>query len=134
MVSPREKLLELKDVKEWVKWLRSIYEKNEKEVREAVQREMQRQQPPEKERLDPKWRINLEVSSPSHSIRENKLIQFNKGSDWIKLKRKEKDTAGEGQGANEVKRGLDQVIEGYGRQVSEIGISSQELLQTFLFA
>lgn len=90
----QEKLLELKDVKAWIKWLRGIYEKNEKEMREIAEKELKRQEPPEKEKLDPKWRIDIEIVSPSHSIRQKNLNKFNEGVNWIKLKYKNAHTLG----------------------------------------
>jgi len=83
----QEKLLELKDVKAWIKWLRSVYEKNEQEMREIAEKELKRQEPPDQEKLDPKWKINIEITTPSHSIRQKNLNKFNEGVHWIKLKR-----------------------------------------------
>ncbi len=81
----QDRLLELGDVKLWIKELRSVYEQHEKEMKELAEKEIQRQQPPEEKRADPKWRIRLEIVSPSHSIRQKKLKEFNDTVDWIKL-------------------------------------------------
>lgn len=88
----QEKLLELKDVKKWILWLREIYEKNEKEMREYTQKELERKQPSLDKRLDPKWKISIEIITPSHSIRQKNLNKFNDGVDWIKLKFKDSHT------------------------------------------
>jgi hypothetical protein len=90
----QDKLVELKDVKEWIKWLRDIYDKNEQEMREISEKELKRQEPPENEKLDPKWLVSIEITTPSHSIRQNKLNQFNNTVDWIKLKYKDVHTIG----------------------------------------
>ncbi len=87
----QEKLLELKDVKKWILWLREIYDKNEKEMLEYAQKELGRKQPPLEKRLDPKWKISVEITTPSHSIRQKLLKQFNEGSNWIKLNSIDKD-------------------------------------------
>ncbi len=90
----QEKLLELKDVKSWIKWLKDIYQKNEEEMREIAEKELIRQEPPEDEKLDPKWRLSIEIMTPSHSIRQKNLKQFNDGVNWIKLKYKDTNTLG----------------------------------------
>jgi AbiV family abortive infection protein len=90
----QEKLLELNDVKEWIKWLREIYDKNEQEMREISEKELRRQEPPEEEKLDPKWKLSIEITTPSHSIRQKNLKQFNDGVTWIKLKYKDSNTLG----------------------------------------
>ena len=90
----QEKLLELKDVKVWIKWLRDIYEKNEQEMREIAEKELKRQEPADHEKLNPKWRLSIEIITPSHSIRQKNLNQFNKGVTWIKLKYKDAHTLG----------------------------------------
>jgi len=90
----QEKLLELQDVKAWIKWLKSVYETNEQQMREIAQKEFKRQEPVEHEKLDPKWKINIEITTPSHSIRQKNLKQFNEGVGWIKLKYKNTNTLG----------------------------------------
>lgn len=90
----QEKLLELKDVKAWIKWLKSVYDANEQQMREIAEKELKRQEPAEHEKLDPKWRISIEIVTPSHSIRQKNLNKFNEGVHWIKLKYKDAHTLG----------------------------------------
>jgi AbiV family abortive infection protein len=85
----QDKLIELGDVKEWIKWLREVYTKHETEMQGVAQKEMRRQQPSEEEKMDSKWRIRLEIFSPSHSIRQKNLTGFNSGVNWITLTRKD---------------------------------------------
>ena len=90
----QEKLLELGDVKNWIAWMREIYEKHDQEMRDLVKREIKRTQPVKEQRMDPKWRVSIEIITPSHSIRQKNLNTFNKGTDWIQLKYKDAHTLG----------------------------------------
>lgn len=81
----QEKLLELGDVKKWIQWLRGVYKKTEEEVAEIIKEELSQQEPEKKERSKPKWKVRIKIISPSHSIKNNHLNEFNQHSDFIKL-------------------------------------------------
>lgn len=90
----QDKLLELGNMKEWIKWLKGIYQENESEMRDIAEKEMGRRQPSEKEKLDPKWRVRIEIISPSHSIRQKNLNEFNKQNRWFILSHRNTHTLG----------------------------------------
>lgn len=88
------KLAEFESGKEWVKWLRETYRKNEEEMREYAQKELRRAKPEGEEAMSPKYRMRVRIQTPSHSIRNNAFAEWNKGVNWIKLhKSKDKDVA-----------------------------------------
>jgi len=81
-----DKLKELNgDVKAWVHWLRGEANKSEAEAVELLKRELEREQPSEKEKLEPKWKVRIRLYSDSHSIRPGPLTAWNKRVDFIKL-------------------------------------------------
>lgn len=87
-----EKLAELSNGKEWIKWLREIHRKNDEEMREYAQKEMRRAKPEGEEAMTPKYQMRIRIQTPSHSIRNNAFAEWNKGVNWIKLyKSKDKD-------------------------------------------
>lgn len=81
----QEKLIELANVRDWIRWLKEIFDNTEKEAREAVQKELQRQEPMGAEKEVPKWRMKFRITSPSHTVKEKNLNKFNTGSHWIKV-------------------------------------------------
>lgn len=86
------KLAEFNNGKEWIKWLRETYRKNEEEMREYAQKELRRAKPEGDDAMAPKYRMRIRIQTPSHSIRNNAFAEWNKGVDWIKLhKSKDKD-------------------------------------------
>jgi hypothetical protein len=80
-----QKLAELGNVRDWIRWLRAEFESAEAIARERTLREINRQQPTAEEELDPKYRMKLRFESASHSIRARPLQRWNQGVDWIKL-------------------------------------------------
>lgn len=86
------KLAELGSGKEWIKWLREVYRKNEEEMREYAQKEMRRAKPEGEEAMAPKYRMRVRIQTPSHSIRNHAFAEWNKNINWIKInKSKDKD-------------------------------------------
>lgn len=86
------KLAEFNNGKEWIKWLRETYRKNEEEMREYAQKEMRRAKPEGEEAMAPKYRMRVRIQTPSHSIRNNAFAEWNKNVNWIKInKSKDKD-------------------------------------------
>lgn len=83
----QEKLIEIGNVRNWIKWLKEVFDKNDAEVKEVIKKELQRTQPEGKEKEKPKWRIKFKLITPSHSIKNKELNAFNTKtkSDFIKL-------------------------------------------------
>lgn len=81
----QDKLLELGDVKEWVKWLRNLYNERDKEMRALLEAELKRERPSDEEAEKPKWNVRVKLMTPTHAIRNKALSEFNKGSHYIKL-------------------------------------------------
>lgn len=87
-----EKLAEFTNGREWIKWLREVYRKNEEEMREYAHKEMLRTKPEGEDAHAPKYRMRIRIQTPSHSIRNDAFAEWNKGVNWIKLyKSKDKD-------------------------------------------
>lgn len=80
-----EKLSELNDGAEWVKWLRKTVEDSQRSAHEITQREMRRERPKDGERYADKWKLRIKLKSSSHSIRQNQLTSWNEKIDKIKL-------------------------------------------------
>lgn len=86
------KLAELGNGKEWIKWLRETYRKNEEDMREYAQKEMRRTKPEGEEAMAPKYRMRMRIQTPSHSIRNNAFAEWNKNVNWIRInKSKDRD-------------------------------------------
>ena len=82
------KRVELKNVHEWIKWLRQEFTKAEEESREILQQEIEKgagllqelvaDGVGEVEDNGPKWRVKFRIYSESHSIRPKVLSAWNK--------------------------------------------------------
>ncbi len=89
----QDKLLELKDVKLWIKWLREIYSKNETEMREYAEKELHRKKPEGEDALAPKYRMRIRIQTPSHLIRNNAFTKWNEGVHGIKIYKSDRKDA-----------------------------------------
>jgi hypothetical protein len=89
-----EKLATVSNGKQWIKWLRELYRKNDDEMRKYAEKELNRPRPEADDLLTPKYRMTLRIQTPSHSIRNNAFTKWNAGVDWIKIRKSDrKDTA-----------------------------------------
>ena len=88
-----KKLSEVANGKEWIKWLREIYRKNETEMRDYAEKEMHRKKPEGEEAFAPKYKMRVRIQTPSHSIRNNAFTEWNKGVNWIKVHKSERKDA-----------------------------------------
>jgi hypothetical protein len=79
------KLHELGDVPQWVSWLKETFEKHEAESRAALEREIRRAADAPAT-AQPKWRTTVRLYSPSHSIRQKPINEFNAGLRWLKFR------------------------------------------------
>jgi AbiV family abortive infection protein len=72
----REKLAELQDVRQWMKWLRTTIEAQEAELLALAEAEMKRQV--EEGDIDlPKWRVRIRVRTNSHIIKPKAVKAWN---------------------------------------------------------
>lgn len=80
-----DKLHDLNDALEWVKWLKEIYDENEKDLLIIHEDERKRRINTKKKKLKDKWSIKIKLFSLSHVIRQKEFAQWNNGSEFIKL-------------------------------------------------
>ncbi len=65
-----KKLEEVQNGKDWIKWMRDIFQKNEDEMRKLAEQEIKRQKPSKKEAFKPKYKIRIKIQkSSSNSIK-----------------------------------------------------------------
>lgn len=81
-----DKLAELGDLFEWMKWHRQEFTKLEEESRELLQQELSKQPIDGIEGNEPKWKVRFRIYSESHSIRQKALNAWNSNSDFIIMK------------------------------------------------
>lgn len=79
------KLHELKNAKEWIRWLKSEFDKIEAENLALAQAELARSKSLPVKSTKDKWRIRFRIFSASHSIRPKTLNEWNEKVKWIKL-------------------------------------------------
>lgn len=71
------KLVELGDGREWMKWLRTHFDELESQAKELVERELNRGPAPLEEADEPRWRFKIRIQSASHSIRPKFIKKWN---------------------------------------------------------
>lgn len=70
--------------REWVSWVREEMERQDREMRVLAEEELKRPGA-EKGAEKPRWRANLTVYTPSHSIRAKVLTRWNERFDHVQL-------------------------------------------------
>ncbi|MCL4404954.1 AbiV family abortive infection protein [Patescibacteria group bacterium] len=80
-----KKFEELGNGKDWVMWLKEVFDKNQAQMRELTQKELSRQQPQGGDADLPKYKMTIRIQSQSHSIRNNAFTKWNAGIKDIKL-------------------------------------------------
>ena len=78
-----DKLVELGDVYEWIKWIRQEFTKAEEESREILRQEIEKGAVGEIEGNEPKWKVRFRIYSASHSIRPKALNEWNENSGFF---------------------------------------------------
>jgi AbiV family abortive infection protein len=73
-----DKLAELGDLFEWMKWHRQEFTKTEEESRELLQQELQKEPIDGIEEDESKWKVRFRIYSESHSIRQRALNEWNR--------------------------------------------------------
>lgn len=77
------KLAEMDEVPAWARWVREELRKQSEAERQAVERELARQQPTGE--LKPKWRIRFRLATVTHSVRPGPLKLWNAAMPDIRL-------------------------------------------------
>jgi AbiV family abortive infection protein len=85
-----KKLEEVQNGRDWINWIRGVYQKNDEEMRKLAEQEIKRQKPNEKEAFDPKYKMRVKIQSQSHSVRNNAFNKWNDGVKDIKIYRSDK--------------------------------------------
>jgi AbiV family abortive infection protein len=81
-----EKLAELRgEVRQWVAWLKDLFDKAKAEGHAIVQKELARAQPSGDAAVKPKWRIRIRLHSNTHSVRPKVLTEWNRLASWLQL-------------------------------------------------
>jgi AbiV family abortive infection protein len=81
------KYVELENAGEWFKWLKEQFDKADEEARELGKRELERQEPSDPERGEPKWKVKVRLETASHSIRQTELNWISQTGGLLKLDR-----------------------------------------------
>ena len=71
-----EKLAELGSARDWINWLKEVFDQNEVENRKLAEQELQRKRPEGEDALEEKWKITIRLYSASHSIRQKVLNKW----------------------------------------------------------
>ena len=79
------KLHELKNVKEWLSWLKFEFDRTEAQNLAIFQAELSRSKNLPGKATKDKWRVRFRIFSASHSIRQKTLNEWNEKIKWIKL-------------------------------------------------
>ncbi len=80
-----DKLHELKDARDWTRWVKAEIDREASENLELTRKELQRGQEGSKGTGAQKWKIRVKILSGSHSIRPKALNYWNQRVQWIKL-------------------------------------------------
>ena len=78
------KLAELGNPAKWVPWLKSTWERHQREARELLQRELERDTA-QGDHTAMRWKFKIRLFTTTHSIRPKALAKWNKNVTWIKL-------------------------------------------------
>ncbi len=85
-IEAQEKLIELGNVNEWIQWMKTSFESEQKVLFELTDKELKKiTSVNSNNNIKPKWEITFTVITPSHSIRANILTIINKIDRPIKL-------------------------------------------------
>lgn len=79
-----KKLVELGNVKEWIKWLKQLYDNADEENKKFLEIELNRKTN-NKEMNVFKWRVKYRIFSDSHQIKQKELNSWNEYFPYIKL-------------------------------------------------
>ena len=87
-----DKLADLKDMYEWIKWLRQEFTRTEEEQRQILQRELEKGLIEGNEGQEPKWEVKFRIFSASHSVRQKALNAWNNHNDFLMKLKKAKNS------------------------------------------
>jgi AbiV family abortive infection protein len=74
----QEKLFEIGNPRLWVAWLKDYYEKKNQAMTQLIEKEIARDITEDKKIDTPKWKMKIKLVTPSHSIPQKVLNEFNK--------------------------------------------------------
>jgi AbiV family abortive infection protein len=74
----QEKLVEFGNPRLWIAWLKEYYEKENQALSQLIEKEITRDTWGDEKMDSPKWKIKIKLITPSHSIRQKVLDEFNK--------------------------------------------------------
>lgn len=74
----QEKLIELGNPRHWIGWLKEYYEKEDQALNRLIEKELARDISGDQKMDSPKWKLRIKLITPSHSIRQNVLEEFNR--------------------------------------------------------
>ncbi len=87
------KLQELGNGKDWMKWLKEAFDNNDEQMRELAQKELSRQRPEGDEAWKPKYKMTIRIQSQSHAIRNSAFTKWNENVKDIKLYKSDRKEA-----------------------------------------
>ncbi|MCJ7647683.1 MAG: AbiV family abortive infection protein [Candidatus Lokiarchaeota archaeon] len=79
-----KKLVELGNVKDWIKWLKELYEKADEDNKNFLETELKKEVDINKMN-EPKWKVKFRLFSDSHKIKQKELNEWNEYFPYIKL-------------------------------------------------
>lgn len=92
-IKSQKKLIEFGGKSElWIKWLKEVFDQNDQEVREIMQKELSRKRPHGKDKEVDKYRVKVKLICDSHSLRTKVLSEWNKQIPHIQLSSDDKHT------------------------------------------
>lgn len=80
-----EKLQADNTLSSWIKWLRETFDQQEREMKDLLAKELEKQMPNDEEASKEKWKIKIRFLCISHSVRQKALNCWNDQVKWIKL-------------------------------------------------
>jgi len=81
-----KKLKEMKgDAYKWIDWLKKQEEKHLAELQKMAEKEINRKEPKEAEKYDPKWKVKYKLITSSHYFRQIELNKLNKAVKELQL-------------------------------------------------
>jgi AbiV family abortive infection protein len=82
--SSMKKLVEFGDVKEWIKWLKKLFDNEDEENKKMLESELNRRTS-KKDKKKLKWKIKYRLYSDSHKLKQKELNDWNNYFPYIKL-------------------------------------------------
>jgi len=88
-----DRFAEFQNSREWMEWLRDVFQTHEAEMKALAEKEIRRSEPGAGEKQKPKYRMKIRIQTPSHAVRNNAFVEWNAGINDIKLFKSDKKDA-----------------------------------------